>query len=349
MATVGELAALVGGQVVGDAQINITQAAPLSDAGPGSITLIDRAGTDRMDAWDACTASAVVVPRGMMIPNHTCIQVDQVHRAFIQIAYFFRPLHQRSQREISPQASIHPTAKIGKNVAIDPFTQIGSDVEIGDDCTIFGGVHILSGAKIGAGTTIFPNVTIYEYVRVGCRCILHAGVVLGAYGFGYMMQNGRHMLAGQAGSVVLGDDVDLGANTTIDRGTYGPTTIGEGTKIDDQVMIGHNCHIGKHNLLCSQVGIAGSTETGDYVVMGGQVGVRDHVKIGDRTMIGAQSGVMNSLENDAKVLGCPAIPEREQLILFAAMHKLPEIRKLSKKMEKMVVTLENRIAELEKK
>src|SRR5690606_14999477 len=149
-----------------------------------------------------------------------------------------------------------------------------------DDSIIHSGVSILAGSRIGAGCTLFPNVVLYEGTLVGNRVIIHANTTIGAYGFGYATVNGRHQLSAQLGHVELEDDVEIGAGTTIDRGTYDPTVIGEGTKIDDQVMVAHNCRIGKHNLLCSQVGIAGSCTTGDYVVMAGQVGIRDHVHIG---------------------------------------------------------------------
>ena len=170
---------------------------------------------------------------------------------------------------------------------------------IGDGSTIHSGVHIMAGSQIGEDVTIFPNAVLYENTIVGPRCLIHANAVLGAYGFGYGFVDGRHVLSAQLGNVVLGADVEIGAGTTIDRGTYGPTVIGEGTKIDDLVMVAHNCRIGRHNMLCSQVGIAGSTTTGDYVVMAGQVGVRDHVHIGDRAVLGAMAGVTNDVPDGA--------------------------------------------------
>ena len=153
----------------------------------------------------------------------------------------------------------------------------------------------MAGSQIGQDVTIFPNAVLYEDTVVGPRCVIHANAVLGAYGFGYGFADGRHVLSAQLGNVVLGADVEIGAGTTIDRGTYGPTVIGEGTKIDDLVMVAHNCRIGRHNMLCSQVGIAGSTTTGDYVVMAGQVGVRDHVHIGTGAVLGAMAGVTNDV------------------------------------------------------
>jgi UDP-3-O-[3-hydroxymyristoyl] glucosamine N-acyltransferase len=164
--------------------------------------------------------------------------------------------------------------------------------------------------------------------------------VIGAYGFGYKLADGRHARTAQLGYVEIGDDVEIGANTTIDRGTYRATVIGEGTKIDNQVMIAHNCRIGRHNMICSQVGVAGSTTTGDYVVMAGQVGVRDHVRIGEGAVLGAKAGVSADVPAHTHVFGCPAIPEREQKIQFAAISKLPDMRRQLKALRNTVEKLE---------
>jgi len=178
---------------------------------------------------------------------------------------------------------------------------------------------------------------------IGNRVTIHAGVVLGAYGFGYETVDGQHRLSAQLGYVVVGDDVEIGAGTTIDRGTYGPTSIGEGTKIDNLVMIGHNCRIGRHNLLCSQVGIAGSATTGDYVVMAGQVGLRDHIDVGDRAVLGAKCGVMNHVPADSVYFGYPATADREQLLKQAALSKLPEMRKQFKALQKQVAEMAEKL------
>ena len=163
--------------------------------------------------------------------------------------------------------------------------------------------------------------------------------MLGAYGFGYKTVDGRHQLSAQLGWVELGADVEVGACTTIDRGTYGPTRIGEGTKIDNQVMIAHNCRIGRHNLICSQVGVAGSCTTGDYVVLAGQVGVRDHVHIGDQAIVGAKGGVSGDVPGGETYLGIPATPEREQKLKQAALSKLPELRRQVKEMDRTLAAL----------
>jgi len=336
-ATLAELAGLVQGRLIGNGDLAICGASPLDDAGPGEITMIDRA--ERLPQLAACRAAAVLAPEGIIPDRLPVIQVADIHRAFAVIVMRFRPPLQRPRVGISPMAVISPTAKLGADVDVYPFTTIGDDVEIGDGSTIHSGVHIMAGTRIGPQATIFPNVVIYENTEIGPRCTIHAGAVIGAYGFGYSFQGGRYHLSAQLGNVILGADVEIGAGSTIDRGTYGPTIIGEGTKIDNQVMVAHNCHVGRHNMLCAQVGIAGSTSTGDYVVMAGQVGVRDHVHIGAQAVLGAMAGVINDIPEGARVVGIPATPEREQMIKQAALAKLPEMRRQLKQLQAIVEQL----------
>lgn len=336
-ATLAELADLVGGQIVGDGQLLISGAATLRDAEPGEISLVDKA--DKSHLLDSCRAVAVVAPLDFVPPRLAAIQVRDVHAAFAIIVQHFSPPRQSSRIGISPLAAISPTARLGEDVDVYPFASVGDDVTIGAGSTIHSGVHIMAGSQIGENVTIFPNAVLYEQTIVGPRCIIHANAVLGAYGFGYGFANGRHVLSAQLGNVVLGADVEIGAGTTIDRGTYGPTVIGEGTKIDDLVMVAHNCRIGRHNMLCSQVGVAGSTSTGDYVVMAGQVGVRDHVHIGDRSVLGAMAGVVNDVPADSRMIGIPATPERDQKLKQAAFSKLPEMRRQLKQLQRTVDAL----------
>jgi len=342
-ATLAELAVLVGGRLIGDGEVVVWGAKPLREAGPGDITLVD--GAEKNGSLALSRASAAVAPRSFVPNALPVIQVDDAHRAFSAIVAHFRPPRKRQRVGISPQAVVSPSAKLGENVDIHPFATIGDDVEIGDNTVIHSGVHILEGAKIGPDVTIFPNAVLYENTVVGPRCVIHAGVVLGAYGFGYSCVEGRHRLSAQLGNVVLEADVELGAGTTIDRGTYGSTVIGEGTKIDNQVMIAHNCRIGRHNMLCAQVGIAGSTTTGDYVVMAGQVGVRDHVHIGTKAVLGAMAGVINDVPENARLVGIPATPEREQMVKQAALTKLPEMRRQLKQLKTDVQRLREQHSE----
>jgi UDP-3-O-[3-hydroxymyristoyl] glucosamine N-acyltransferase len=335
--TLAELAALVDGLIVGDGQILIAGAATVRDAVPGQITLVDQ--LDKAHLLQQCRAAAVVAPKGFVAEGMATIQVADVHRAFATIVRHFWPRIEMPRIGISPLAAVSPTATIGADVDIHPFATIGDGVTIGSGSTIYSGVHVMAGSQVGENTTIFSNAVLYENTIVGARCLIHANAVLGAYGFGYGFANGRHVLSAQLGNVVLGDDVEIGAGSTIDRGTYGPTSIGEGTKIDDSVMVAHNCRLGRHNMLCSQVGVAGSTTTGDYVVMAGQVGVRDHVHIGDRAVLGAMAGVTNDVPPDARMIGIPATPERDQKIKQAAFSKLPEMRRQLKQLQRAVDAL----------
>jgi UDP-3-O-[3-hydroxymyristoyl] glucosamine N-acyltransferase len=330
-ATLAELAAMVGGGLAGDGSLVVFGAAPLKEAGPGHITLVD--GAEKNGCLALSRATAVVAPRSFTPNGIPVIQTDDVHRAFSTIVAYFRPPPARQRVGISPLAAVSSTARLGKNVDVYPFATIGDDVKIGDNSTIHAGVHVMSGTRIGPDVTIFPSAVLYENTVVGPRSIIHAGAVLGAYGFGYSRVDGRHRLSAQLGNVVLEADVEIGAGTTVDRGTYGSTVVGEGTKIDNQVMVAHNCRIGRHNMLCAQVGIAGSTTTGDYVVMAGQVGVRDHVHIGAEAVLGAMAGVINDVPDHARVVGIPATPEREQMVKQAALSKLPEMRRQLKQLK----------------
>lgn len=332
--TFGELARLVDGQIHGDESLEITGAAIIRDAADGDITLADN--EKLANDLAACRASAVLVPESFTPEGIPCIAVANVHTAFAKIVAHFRPPHIQPRIGISPQAHVSPKAQFGSNVDVHPGATIGEDVEIGSGSTIHGGVRIAPGCRLGENVVVFPNVVLYENTIIGDRTIIHASAAIGAYGFGYDTVEGRHCLSAQLGNVEIGADVEIGACSTIDRGTYGPTVIGEGTKIDNQVMIAHNCRIGRHNILCSQVGIAGSSTTGDYVVMAGQVGVGDHINIADQATLGAKAGVMHDIPAQEAFVGIPATPIREQMIKLAALGKLPEMRKQLKRLQQTV-------------
>lgn len=342
-----QLAAIVRGAVVGNSLIRIVGAATLRDARVGEITFVDTA--EKAGKLLQGQASAAVTPRDFVLPADaplreiSLLQVDDVQAAFTRIVTVFRPPRRQARYGVSPHAIVGPSAKLGPDVDIHAGASIDDDVEIGAGSTIHAGVRILAGCKIGQCVTIYPNAVLYENTIVGDRSIIHAGAILGAHGFGYKVAHGKHKLSAQLGWVEIGCDVDVGANTTIDRGTYGPTVIGEGTKIDNQVMIAHNCRLGKHNLICSQVGIAGSSTTGDYVIMAGQAGVRDHVHIGDRALLGAKAGIHNDVPDGMSMLGCPATPLKEQRVMMGAYVKLPEMRRQLKELKATVDALQNQL------
>jgi UDP-3-O-[3-hydroxymyristoyl] glucosamine N-acyltransferase len=336
--TLAELAELVGGTVVGEPTTRCEAAATLETAGGSDISLVD--AKERLHLLAKSPAAAAVVPRGTGPLERPTIEVDDVHVAFTRIVERFRPPRSLEPVGISPQATIDPTARVAKDAQIHAWAVIGPDVEIASGVVVHSSATIAAGCRIGAGSVIHPSVTLYENTVVGQDVIIHAGAVLGGHGFGYRVVEGRFELSAQLGWVEIGDAVEIGSGTTIDRGTYGPTTIGEGTKIDNLVMIAHNCRIGRHNMICSQVGVAGSTSTGDWVVMAGQVGVRDHVHIGSGAVLGARSGVSNDVPEKTTVLGEPAIELRERKLQLATMTKLPEMRKQLKLLLERVAALE---------
>ena len=333
-----ELARLVDGRLLTGNSRLISGANTLNAAGPGDITLLD--SPDKAHLLARSKAGAVVVPQGFEALDRPAIQAVDVHQAFAKIVTHFRPLRSADAGGVSPQAIVAASAQIAAGVEIHPGATIGADVEIGAESIIHSGAHVMAGCRIGPGVTIFPGAVLYENTIVGARSMIHSGAIVGAYGFGYKLIDGRHVLSSQLGYVELESDVEVGAGSTIDRGTYGATLIGEGTKIDNLVMIAHNCRIGKHNLICSQVGVAGSTSTGDYVVMAGQVGVRDHVHIGTGAVLGAKAGVSGDVHDGVHMLGTPAVPEREQKLIFATISKLPEMRRQLKELQRQMDELQ---------
>jgi len=340
------LARLTGGRVVGPASTVIHWAAPLPDADPRAIALLD--DCRRVEEAVAKDVAALVVrepapecrtAEGRAIP---VIVVRDPHAAFAAIVAWFRPPLDRHLRGISPTAAIDPTVRLGVDVAISHHAVVGADCQIGDGSQLYPNVVVMEGCSIGRDVVLMPGVVLYPRTVIEDRVLIHAQCVIGAYGFGYRTEHGEHRRAAQLGHVHIESDVEIGACTTIDRGTYGSTRIGRGTKIDNHVMIAHNCRIGRHNLICSQVGIAGSCQTGDYVVLAGQVGLRDHVRLGDGAIVGAQAGVMNDLEGGTTYLGSPATPQRAQMQIFAAQQRLPEMRRLLKQLHQLVEQFDSR-------
>jgi UDP-3-O-[3-hydroxymyristoyl] glucosamine N-acyltransferase len=322
--TLQKLAELVGGVVPGNGDPPIHDAQPLVDALPGTITLLD--SPKNLATLQSRTPAAVVVREPLESAPCDQLIVSDPYAAFSKIVALFRPTQLVASPGIDRRAVVDASATIGKDCWIAATATVGPDCVVGDRVRIHPGVHLMAGSTVGEDTELFPHVVVYPDTRIGARVRVHAGAVLGADGFGYATRGGQHHLSTQLGYVIIENDVDIGANTTIDRGTFGATRIGEGTKIDNLVMIAHNCKIGKHNLICSQVGVAGSSSTGDYVVLAGQVGMRDHVHIGDRTVVCAQAGVAGDIPPDSMVGGSPAIPQKHYLQSVLMLSRLPEMR-----------------------
>jgi len=343
--TLGELALKIGGRCLGEPNTQITGANPIQDAKPGDLTLLD--STKNRHQLEAASAAAVIVSSeiaGLSIPQ---LIVGDVHQAFQILLSHFRPSHEPHRPGIHRLANVDPTAEIGRDVWIAEGASVGRNCVIGANSKVHRGAHIMDGCRVGSDCEIFPAAVLYPDTLLGNRVLIHSGVVLGAYGFGYKMENGKHRRTAQLGSVRIDDDVEIGANTTIDRGTYGETTIGEGTKIDNQVMIGHNCKIGKHNLICSQVGIAGSSATGDYVVLAGQVGLKDHIRLGDKVIVAAQSGIASDVESGSIIMGSPAQPIKREMQCISVRNRLPDLREQIRNLEAKLAQLASQMTKSE--
>ncbi|SIN84731.1 UDP-3-O-[3-hydroxymyristoyl] glucosamine N-acyltransferase [Singulisphaera sp. GP187] len=341
VATVEQLAALVRGRLVGDGSVSIRSARPVGEAGPGDITFIENERYAKMLRTSPASA-AIVGPHfktPAREPNLPVIEVEDPMAAFLAVRSHLGLAEKPRWSGVHPQAWVAPTAVIGKDVAIYPFAYVGDEAVICDGATLYPGVVVGDRCHVGKDTVIHPNAVLYREVSLGDRVEVHAGTVLGGDGFGYRMVDGRHVKIPQTGRVEVGDDVEIGANCTVDRATFEATRIGEGSKIDNLVMIGHNNQIGRHNLLCGQVGIAGSCKTGDYVVMAGQAGIKDGTEIGDRAVVGAQAGVHRSVPAEQQVLGSPAIPLREQRRVFQMIARLPEMNRQLRELTAQVAML----------
>ena len=327
VATVEQLAALVHGRLVGDGNVSIQSARPVSEAGPGDITFVDDERYAKMLRTSPASAAIVGPHFRKFAPSDRdlpVIEVDDPRTAFVAVRTHLKGGAKTRWVGIHPLALVSPTAKIGQGVSIYPFVVVGEDVVVGDGTTLKPHVVVGDRCTIGRDVVLHPHVVLYDGVTLGDRVEVHSGTVLGADGFGYKVIEGRHVKAPQIGTVEVHSDVEIGANCAVDRGTFEATVLGEGTKVDNLVMVGHNNKIGKHNLLCGQVGIAGSCKTGDYVVMGGQAGIKDHIEIGDFAIVGAQAGVHRPIPEKGQVLGTPAYPARGQRKVYQLTLRLPE-------------------------
>ena len=340
--SVEALAALVGGLVEGDGKTQIFRARPITHASTGDITFIEDARNARLLQQSPASAS-VVGPDFQSSVSIPLIRVAKPLDAFGKIADHFHIPRSLTPPGIHPQSSIAASARLGREISVGPFVVVGEDVSMGDRCRLMPGVVIGAGSRLGDDVVLYPNVVLYPDTVLGNRVMVHAGSVLGADGFGYRTEGGRHVKVPQRGHVEIGDDVEIGANTTIDRATFIATHVAEGTKIDNLVQIAHNCQIGRHNLIVSQVGLAGSSKTGDYVVIAGQAGIKDHVTIGAGAIVEAMSGVMENVPAGEKWVGAPAMSARAQFRLFGLIRKLPELREQLCHLAKQVEELEQRI------
>ena len=326
-----ELAGKIGAVLSGP-DSRITGIAPVEEAGPGQVTFLSNPKYAHLAR--ETKASAVIAKEP--IPGASCafLLTPNPYFAFACAVEAFHPAV-RPAPGVSPQASVHSRASLGKDVSVGPFAVVEAGAVLGDRVALLAGVYVGRGARVGEDSLLYPHVTLYEDVRVGKRVILHAGCVVGSDGFGFAPSPQGFRKIPQVGTVEIEDDVEVGANTTIDRAALGVTRIGRGTKLDNLIQVGHNVVIGQDTVIAAQTGISGSCRIGSRVMMGGQVGLAGHIEVGDGVMLGGKAGVSQSLSSAASPAwsGNPAMPHKTWLRMVTLLPKLPELFRRVKRLE----------------
>lgn len=308
--------------MAGDSQIEIRGIQPFESAGPGDLTL---AGEKKFqEQLEKTRASAVIVLPGVVSSKKALLQIDKPKLAFARLLAL---LHGRpfEAAGISPLAQISKSAQVAAKVTIHPFVFVGDEAVIKEEVTLLAGVHVGNRCVIGPACVLHPNVTLYEGVSLGSRVILHSGTVIGADGFGYVFDEDTQVKIPQTGCVIIGDDVEIGANSCVDRATFGATVLERGVKLDNHVHIGHNCRIGENTVIVAQVGISGSVEIGKNCTFAGHSGVVDHVRIGDGVTVMMKSAVTKDIPSHSVISGQPAMDHRQWMKIEALKRRFPEI------------------------
>lgn len=320
-----QIATFIQGEIVGDEDATVHTFAKIEEGIPGAISFL---ANPKYTPYIYNTQSSIVLVNRDFLPDQeikaTLIKVDNAYKSFAKLLNF----HGQNKPKpvgIDPLAFVAETAKIGKDVYISPFAYVGEYAEIGDHTAIHPHVTIGNNAKVGSDCIVYANATIYHDCRIGNHCILHAGCVIGADGFGFASTPQGYEKIPQIGIVLLEDNVEIGANTCVDRATMGATIIHSGAKLDNLIQIAHNDEIGVHTVMAAQVGIAGSTKIGEWCMLGGQVGIAGHIHIGNKVNLGAQSGVPSDLKDGSQLIGTPPMEIKPYFKAAAVYRKLPEL------------------------
>lgn len=337
--TAQQIASFINGEVIGNKDAEVYTFAKIEEGAPGALSFL--ANPKYTEYIYTTNSSVVLVNKDFEAKGEikaTLIKVDNAYESLAKLMTMYEASKPKKQG-ISSLASISSTAKVGENCYIAPFAVIGDGCEIGDGCFIHDGVSVGDGAKIGNNCILYAHVTVYHDCRIGNNCILHSGSVIGADGFGFAPTADGYNKIPQTGIVVIEDNVEIGANTCIDRATMGSTVIHQGVKLDNLIQIAHNDEIGSHTVMAAQAAVAGSTKIGEWCVMGGQAGISGHCTIGDRTMVGPQCGTIGSRKGGEQLLGSPAMEAKEYMRISAYMRRLPELDKKVKELMKEIESL----------
>jgi len=338
--TAGQIAAQLRGEVLGDASIQITGLASVDSARVGDLTFAEK--ETHFAAAEQGAAAAILVSGPFVSSNKVIIRVPNTRVAVARLLPLFFP-SDPVEAGIDSGAVIHPSAQIDATAYVGPHCVVGPRTRIGARSVLMGGNHLGRDCQVGDDVCLFPNAVIYARSQIGHRVTIHAGSVIGSDGYGYVFDEGRHRKMPQVGNVVIGDDVEIGANAAIDRGALGSTVVGQGTKIDNLVHVAHNVVIGRHCLIMGQVGFAGSTRLGDYCVIASQSGISGHLKLGNQATVGAKSGVMRDIPDGGTVLGIPAMPDKQAKRQWVGVQQLPEMIRRMRELEKRVEELDAKV------
>ncbi len=339
--TLREIAELIGGEVVGDGDIVITGVSGIKEAAEGDIAFL--ANPKYQPLLESTKAAAVITSRDILKAPKPIIRIENPSLAFAKVVELAMPERNRHPRGIHPTAVIGRNVTLGKDIGIGAYVVIDDGASIGDRTVVYPGCYIGRDSRVGCDTLIYANVSVREEIIIGDRVIIHSGTVIGSDGFGFATIDGVHHKIPQVGTVVVEDDVEIGANVTIDRARFDKTVIGKGTKIDNLVQIAHNVEVGENSIIVAQVGISGSTVIGRNVTLAGQVGIVGHITIGDRAIVAAQSGVSKSVPADTMVWGYPAKPMAGALRVNACVQNLPRLFKTIDELKKKIAELEEKL------
>jgi len=338
-----QIAEFIQGEIIGDENASVHTFAKIEEGVPGAISFLSN---PKYTHYIYNTQSSIVLVNKDFTAEHeiktTLIKVENAYESLAKLLNLYE-MSKPKKVGIDPLAFISPTAKIGKDVYIAPFACVEDNAEVGDNTILHPHVTVGSGAKVGDNCILYSHVTIYHDCRVGNNCILHAGSVIGADGFGFAPTPDGYSKIPQIGIVVLEDDVEIGANTCIDRATMGATIIHKGVKLDNLIQIAHNDEIGSHTVMAAQVGVAGSTKVGEWCMFGGQVGLAGHIKVGDRVGIGAQAGVPGNVASNSNILGTPAFDAKQFFKSSVVYKRLPEVYTTLNNLQKEINELKKQL------
>ena len=324
--TASTIAGFLKGEIEGNPEIKVNAVAKIEEGFEGALSFF---ANPAYEQYVYTTKSSIILVNKTFVPSGevkaTLIRVDNAYEAFASLLQLVEQSKPR-KKGIHPTAVIEPSAKIGDNVYIGAHSYIGENCTIGSGCSIYPNVYVGDNSKIGNNSTLYAGVKIYHECQIGNECTLHAGVVIGSDGFGFAPSTGEYSKIPQLGNVIIEDNVEIGANSTIDRATMGSTIIRKGVKLDNLIQIGHNAEVGENTVMAAQSGVAGSTKVGKNCMIGGQVGIAGHIKIGDGAKLGAQAGIMSNIDENAVILGSPALDIKQYMRSYAIFRKLPDLK-----------------------